>query len=282
MNFEEALGLARSGKLYPGLILHGADRELRLTAAIELARTLLCEREPGQRPCDQCRHCRRIVGPAAEATAFHPDFLLLERDLRTVTSADAVRNLVRAAQLHPFEARGQVFVLADAETLADAAANALLKNLEEPPTSAPRHYLLLAPSAVELLPTLRSRSLPIYLGLQALEASGDIESLIATLRGLCEEHSDSGSPVLLLAVAGVLHSAGNWDDPRSLRPWSQAAGLILELVRESEDRALRQRLLQLSEELLVGPELRVRGVPALRILEGAVAHSLARPIHQGS
>ena len=40
-------------------------------------------------------------------TSFHPDFHLLSRDLKTSTSAEATRVLLRQAQLSPFEARGQ-------------------------------------------------------------------------------------------------------------------------------------------------------------------------------
>jgi DNA polymerase III delta prime subunit len=56
------LALARGGRLYPALILHGASDERRRAAAAALARTLLCEREPAARPCGECRHCRRKHG----------------------------------------------------------------------------------------------------------------------------------------------------------------------------------------------------------------------------
>ena len=87
--------------------------------------------------------------------------MVLERDLKTSTSVEATKSFLQAAQLSPFEARGQVFVIASADTLTGEAANALLKTLEEPHSGAPRHFVLLAPSRFDLLPTVRSRCKPV-------------------------------------------------------------------------------------------------------------------------
>ncbi|HSF44299.1 MAG TPA: hypothetical protein VLT87_31215, partial [Thermoanaerobaculia bacterium] len=156
MSLAPVLENARKGRLYPAVILHGGDEETRQRAALTLARALLCEApSPEARPCGVCRHCRRIVWPgSAEAgeTLFHPDFQVLARDLKTSTSVEATREMLKTAQFSPFEARGQVFVVASAESLTGEAANALLKTLEEPPVSAPRNFLLLAPSRLDLLP----------------------------------------------------------------------------------------------------------------------------------
>ena len=161
MNFAATEELARLGRLYPAVILHGRSAEDRQEAALRLARTLLCEAERSARPCDSCKHCSRVVWPSAKSDAFHADFRVLERDLKTSTSVAATKEFLQDAQVAPFEARGQVFVLASAESLTGEAANALLKTLEEPHTSAPRHFLLLSPSQFDLLATVRSRSLPV-------------------------------------------------------------------------------------------------------------------------
>ncbi|HEX2163112.1 MAG TPA: hypothetical protein VHM02_04120, partial [Thermoanaerobaculia bacterium] len=173
--------LARQGRLYPAVILHGGAVPARRDAAVELARTLLCAAEPEARPCGACRHCRRIVWPEAGGEGgFHPDFRVLERDLKTATSVEATRELLRAAHVSPFEARGQVFVVGAAETLSDEAGDSLLKALEEPGSGAPRHFLLLAPSQYDLSPTLRSRSLAVYLGPAAALDEGEVAPVAAT------------------------------------------------------------------------------------------------------
>ena len=162
--------LAAEGRLYPSVIVSGGTADDRLGLAFEIGRALLCERTPQERPCGECRHCRRVdkdrYANEARAKAAsekkggkadeendegvrqgHPDFLLLERPpARRDIRIGMVRPLVRAAQMSPFEARGQVFVIADANTLNPHGANTLLKTLEEPTGTTPRHFLLLAAS----------------------------------------------------------------------------------------------------------------------------------------
>jgi hypothetical protein len=270
---------ARKGRLYPAVILHGGDEETRQRAALALARTLLCEvRPPEARPCGVCRHCRRIVWPGsgeAGETAFHPDFQVLTRDLKTSTSVEATREMLKTAQVSPFEARGQVFVVASAESLTGEAANALLKTLEEPYISAPRNFLLLAPSRLDLLPTLRSRSLSVFLGPAVPVDPGTIEPISRAFSAAASAWTASGSPIYLLSAAAALSGAGGWEDPRSGRPWALAAAAVLRSLPEGEpDAAARRSRLALAEALLEAPALRLRGITAERILEGLVARHL--------
>ena len=276
MNLPAALGSARRGRLYPSVILDGGDAGARQRAALELARTLLCEAAPESRPCGVCRHCRRIVWPGEESAAFHPDFQVLERDLKASTSVDATREMLRTAQVSPYEARGQVFVIASAESLTGEAANALLKTLEEPHVSAPRNFFLLTPSRLDLLPTLRSRSLAVFLGPAEPIDPKVIEPLARAFSAAATAWATSGSPVYLLSAAAALAGAGGWDDPRSGHPWAVAAAAVLRsLPQEEGDAGSRRARLALAEALLEGPALRMRGITAERILEGMVARHLA-------
>jgi hypothetical protein len=279
VNLPAALISARQGRLYPAVILDGGDVETRKRAALELARTLLCEAAPEARPCGVCRHCRRIVWPGSgtgETTAFHPDFQVLERDLKASTSVDATRELLRTAQVSPFEARGQVFVVASAESLTGEAANALLKNLEEPHVSSPRNFLLLAPSRLDLLPTLRSRSLAVFLGAAEPVDPAAVEPLARSFTAAATAYAASGAPIYLLGAAAALAAAGGWEDPRAGRPWALAAAAVLRsLELEPGAPAARRARLALAESLLESPALRLRGIAADRILEGLVARHLA-------
>lgn len=278
MSYAVALDSARRGWLYPSVILHGRDAAARQQAAVELARTLLCDAAAVDRPCGLCRHCRRISWPGEEKeSAFHPDFQVLERDLKTSTSVEATRDLLRTAQVSPFEARGQVFVIASAETLSGEAANALLKNLEEPHVSAPRHFLLLAPSTLDLLPTLRSRSLAVFLGPAEPVDAGTVEPLARSFAAAADGWTKTGAAIYLLAAAEALGRVGGWEDVRASRPWATAASAVLrslELGEETGPEARRSRL-ALAEALLGGPVMRLRAVPAERILEGLVSRHLS-------
>jgi hypothetical protein len=276
MNLDSALDVARQGRLYPSVILHGKGPEARREASLHLARALLCEAPPEARPCGSCRNCRRIAWPSGESDVFHPDFQVLERDLKTSTSVDATREMLRTAQVSPFEARGQVFVVAAAETLSGEAANALLKTLEEPPTSAPRNFFLLAPSRLDLLPTLRSRSLAVFLGAAETAEEADVEPVARAFAGALSGWLSTGSAIHLLAAAEALGRAGGWEDPRASRPWAMAAAAVVRSLQQVEEGApSRRALLALAEDLLGAPLLRLRGVGAERILEGLVARHLA-------
>lgn len=281
---ERAQELARNGRLYPSVILHGADDAARRNAAAVLARTLLCERAPAERPCGDCRHCLRIAAPEKEGggeAPFHPDFAWLERDLKTSTSVDATRDLLRAAQLTPYEARGQIFVLADAASLSGDAADSLLKALEEPALTAPRHFLLLAPSRFDLPPTLRSRSLALFLG---AGARPDPKRVAKAARSVRESLARAAAPpaeaaaLHRLAVAATLAGDHDFTDPRAAEPWRFAAAVAQAAAAADEapelDPETRRRLLGLAEAILNASPLRLRGISAERIFEGLVAEHL--------
>lgn len=272
MSTAAAAALARRGELYPAVILHGGDEVARRAAAIDLARTLLCDAPPAARPCGVCRHCRRLAWPEGASGgdgAFHPDLQVLERDLKTATSVEATRELLKTAQVSPFEARGQVFVIANAETLSPEAANALLKALEEPHVTSPRNFFLLAPSARDLLPTLRSRALAVYLGPAAPVDPAAVEPIARRFAAALAEYARTGASVYLLAAAEALAAGQKFDDPRAGRPWANAAAAVLAGLPETPGAA--RRGLALAEDLLGAPAMRLRGIGAERILEGLVA-----------
>jgi hypothetical protein len=287
---ERAKGLARAGRLYPSVIVHGGSENDRRSVAAELARTLLCEKEdPAARPCRACRHCRRIEAPPKEAgeTAgaaehFHPDFAWLERDLKTSTSAESTRDLLISAQLSPYEARGQVFVIADAASLSGEAADALLKAIEEPGLGAPRNYFLLAPSRFDLPPTLRSRSLAIFLGAGERPDAGRVANAAAALRANVARAESAPAEAAALfrlgAAAELVEEGADFSDPRVAGPWLFAASVASAAARVGGEPELppetRRRLLALAEALLTASPLRLRGIQAERIFEGLVAEHL--------
>jgi DNA polymerase-3 subunit delta' len=171
-------------RLPPALLFDGPDGVGKKTLALAVAQATLCEAAPAPEPCAECRACRRVAGSIRperlaelrqEADRhpdedvwrnfrLHPDLVLAEGWWLTRTGrprsepeirVDQVRDLVGEIAGAPFEARRRVFVIDDAHTMNDAAQNALLKSLEEPP---PRSHVILVSSAVSgLRPTIRSR-----------------------------------------------------------------------------------------------------------------------------
>lgn len=279
MILDRALDLARTGRLYPGVILDGADAATRRDAALRIAKTLLCSADSATRPCGACRACQRIDWPAgkksARSDAFFPDFHVLERDRRASTSADATRGFLDAAYQAPFEAGGQVFIVAEASTLTPGAANALLKILEEPPRRSPRHFLLLCASRRELLPTLRSRALSLYLGPATALDADHVAQVAEDFGNALDRYLEAGAAVDLLLASEALGGAGGFEDPTARRPWAMAAAAI---VADLDDRqrpsAARRALLETAADFLDAPRWRMRGIPHGRILDGILARRL--------
>ncbi len=81
--------------------------------------------------------------------------------VRFLIRIDQIRNIVDSLSRHPLKAPRSLVVIEDAETMNEAAANALLKTLEEPGKAT---IILLASSSDLLLPTLVSRTqrIPFY------------------------------------------------------------------------------------------------------------------------
>lgn len=128
-----------------------ADAQQRERETVELAAAMLCTAQ-GARPCRVCRDCKKVF------RGVHPDVLFTDPTGGAKTAAikvDQVREIIVTAHLVPSEGKSKVYVLRQAEKLNPQAQNALLKLLEEPPSSA--CFILACDNAAALLPTVRSR-----------------------------------------------------------------------------------------------------------------------------
>lgn len=117
----------------------------RSNAAIAFAAALQCEAGG----CGACEACRTSLAGS------HPDVKLVTTDF-TQLKVDVARDLVMAAALRPTKSRWQIIIVEDADRLNMFAGNALLKAIEEP--GARTVWILCAPHAEDVLPTIRSRS----------------------------------------------------------------------------------------------------------------------------
>jgi len=173
--------LKRKDRLPHALLLRGPQGIGKLAFAEALARALLCEKPgPDGSACGQCTACRWMEQGA------HPDFRRLEPEsLSGQDEAEQGGEKKASAQIQVEQVRGiagfinisshrggvKVVLIHPAETLNNNAANALLKNLEEPP---PRTYfLLVAHRWHQLPPTIRSRCRHITLPPPPVEAARD-------------------------------------------------------------------------------------------------------------
>jgi DNA polymerase-3 subunit delta' len=126
---------------------------------------------------------------------------------------EQIRQVSRFLARRPVEAPGCVVVLEQAEAMAEAAANALLKTLEEPGEGL---LLLLTAAPEQLLSTIRSRCQLIpFRRLSPGEVARVLERLPAAAGGPGEGPADPPDPPELLELAAgspgaLLHHRRNW------------------------------------------------------------------------
>ena len=149
--FEEVVGqpkaiaqlMAAARRPVHAYLLHGPPGSGKRAAARGLAAALLCPFGG----CGRCNTCRRVLNGS------HPDLVVAERAGASI-DIDEARTIVARAQRRPLESARQVLMVTDVH-LADRAAPALLKTVEEPPPSTV--FVLVADTLPSALATIVSR-----------------------------------------------------------------------------------------------------------------------------
>ncbi|MDX9719947.1 MAG: DNA polymerase III subunit delta' [Myxococcota bacterium] len=143
-----------SGRLAHAWLLTGRDGIGKRLLAKRFAQALLCKSTVlGQgveavARCGTCVHCHRVE------QELHPDVLFLRPEGASLLIKQ-IRDMQAGIAFNPFEARMRVVFIEEAHTLMEAAANALLKTLEEP--TGKTIIILITDRPQQLLPTIISR-----------------------------------------------------------------------------------------------------------------------------
>ena len=127
----------------------------------------------------QCAVCRNVMG------ANHPDVLYYETEKHTKDNfkIDTVRAIRDIAYIAPNQSEYKIFILAEADLMNQAAQNALLKILEEPPSYA--IFILLCEKKSAFLETILSRC-TVY-RLERVNNETAFEAVKALLQGPTDE-----------------------------------------------------------------------------------------------
>jgi len=189
---------ALSSRPPQGLIFKGSKGIGKFDLAVHFAQSLLCgQPDHDGFACDACPSCHWF------SQGSHPDFRLVQPDALSVDneesdtgkkpskqiSVDQIRGLADFFGMSAHQGGKRVVIIHPAEAMNTNAANALLKNLEEPPQDL--LFILVSHKPQQLLPTILSRCLSFSL------ASPDTECAVSWLQG-----QDVKNPLDALATSG--------------------------------------------------------------------------------
>lgn len=151
----------KTGKVPPAMIFYGPAGVGKAKVAVEFAKALNCQKLGEDfEPCELCQSCKQIENKT------HPDIIfadyayqaaLLKEEVEDQQNIkiETVRSLTTASQQKAVAAKWKVFIIDKAERLVPAAANALLKFIEEPPQNTV--WILISSKRETMLSTIKSR-----------------------------------------------------------------------------------------------------------------------------
>jgi DNA polymerase-3 subunit gamma/tau len=266
------------GRTAHGYIFSGHRGIGKTTIARILAMALNCRSsdKPVTEPCGVCDSCIEIrAGNAVD---------VIEIDAATNRGIDEIRELREAARYRPARDRFKIYILDEAHQITDAAFNALLKTLEEPPGHV---IFMMATTQPEDIPqTIRSRCQ--HFSFRAVK----FDQIVGQLRELCgKENIPADEDALaLLAEAGdgsvrdalslldqaIASSEGRLSADGVRQLIGVAPSGVLEQIMKAVSQSASQEILQITDRLLAEGQNPVHFAKQLvRFLRNAIVAKVA-------
>jgi DNA polymerase-3 subunit gamma/tau len=252
-----------SGRVHHAYLFAGPRGTGKTTTARLLAKAVNCLAPEAQRPCNECAICQAVN----EGRLLD----LIEIDAASNTGVDDVRELREKVGFRPNEARYKVYVIDEVHMLSNAAFNALLKTLEEPP-----------PHAIFVLATTESHKIPatVLSRCQRFDFHripvGQIVDRLAWMTQ--QEHIEADREALALVAR---QATGSMRDAESLLDQLasfETGGITADEVRSALGTGANEAVMQVGEALAAGDA--AQGLSAINtaIDEGADPRQFARQI----
>ena len=149
------------------------------------AKALNCQSPNGVEPCGKCTNCEEIAaGHSLDVT---------ELDAASHNKVEDVKPIIESVQFKPTSSKFKIFIIDECHMLSNAAWNALLKTLEEPPPHV--RFIFATTEGDKVLPTIISRCQRF--DLRRIQT----HDIVSRLKYICEKEGISAEEDALLAIA---------------------------------------------------------------------------------
>ena len=141
----------RDKKPFHAYLFQGEEGVGKEALARTFAAGLQCQSESADKPCKECVSCRQME------SGNQPDVIWVTREKASLGVDEIREQLCNTMDIKPFSSPYKIYLVPEAEKMTEAAQNALLKTIEEPPEYG--IVILMTSNISALLPTIQSRCL---------------------------------------------------------------------------------------------------------------------------
>ena len=174
-----------SGRIANAYLFIGPRGIGKTTTSRIFAKALNCTSPNGVEPCGQCVNCQEIArGASLDVT---------ELDAASHNKVEDVKPIIDAVEFKPTSSKFKIFIIDECHMLTNAAWNALLKTLEEPPEYV--RFIFATTEGDKVLPTIISRCQRF--DLRKIQTN----DIVSRLKHVCRNEKIEAEEDALLAIA---------------------------------------------------------------------------------